>query len=188
MKVRTKEHRVDQIFDRLEKLVKAWASAGTSSPPPFDKAGQRRSYGDPDLDAAMAELDDFLDTSKTDTERREADEKRAQAERERRAREERARTEQSRRYRHSASGGASSRNSGMDGTVAVVEEAYRYLGLSPYAPFAEVKTAYKKLLFKYHPDRNAATADALKKATESSTRINAAYQIIETWEESRKAG
>lgn len=169
---------MDQIFERLEKLVKAWVNTGASSSPSFEKPGQRRSYGDPDLDAAMAELDDFLDTGKTETERREADEKRAQA----------AREEQSRRYRHSAGTGASSRGSGMDGTAAVIEDAYRYLGLSPYAPFAEVKTAYKKLLFKYHPDRNAATPDALKKATESSTRINAAYQIIEAWEESRKAG
>ena len=188
MEVRIKEHRVDQIFDRLEKLVKAWVSAGTSSPPTFDKAERRRGYGDPDLDAAMAELDDFLDTSKTETERREADERRAQASRQERVRQESARAEQSRRYRYSAGRGASAGGSGMDGTAAVIEDAYRYLGLSPYAPFAEVKTAYKKLLFKYHPDRNAATPDALKKATESSTRINAAYQIIEAWEESRKAG
>ncbi len=162
---------MDQIFERLEKLVKAWVNAGSSPSPSYEKPGQRRGYGDPDLDAAMAELDDFLDPGKTETERREADERRAQA-----AREERARQEQGGRQAYS-----------RDGTAAVIEDAYRYLGLSPYAPFAEVKSAYKKLLFKYHPDRNSATPDALKKATESSTRINAAYQIIEAYEESRKA-
>ncbi|HWR12303.1 MAG TPA: J domain-containing protein [Rectinemataceae bacterium] len=169
---------MDQIFERLEKLVKAWVSSGTSAAASsYGRAGTRQTYGDPDMDAAMAELDDFLDTSKTESEKREAEEGRAQAERERRARE-----EQNRRYRTSWGNGTSA-----DATNAVIEDAYKYLGLKPYSPFAEVKAAYKKLLFKYHPDRNASTPDQLKKATETSTRINAAYQIIETYEESKKA-
>jgi DnaJ-domain-containing protein 1 len=174
---------VDQIFDRLERLVKAWVNSGTSGGDAYGqgtagvRASSRRSYGDPDLDAAMAELDDFLDTSKTETERREAEERKAQADRERRAREERSRAQGS-----SWSGGAPNAS-----TSAVVEDAYRYLGLKPWAPFAEVKAAYKKLLFKYHPDRNASSPEQLKKATETSTRINNAYQIIEAYEEARKA-
>lgn len=174
---------MDQIFDRLERLVKAWVNSGSSGNDAYGqgtssgRAASRRSYGDPDLDAAMAELDDFLDTSKTETERREAEEKKAQEDRERRAREQRSRTQGS-----SWSGGAPNAS-----TSAVIEDAYRYLGLTPYAPFTEVKAAYKKLLFKYHPDRNAATPDQLKKATETSTRINNAYQIIEAYEEARKA-
>lgn len=174
---------MDQIFDRLERLVKAWVNSGSSGNDAYGqgtvsaRAASRRGYGDPDLDAAMAELDDFLDTSKTETERREAEEKKAQEDRERRAREQRSRTQGS-----SWSGGAPNAS-----TSAVIEDAYRYLGLTPYAPFPEVKAAYKKLLFKYHPDRNAATPDQLKKATETSTRINNAYQIIEAYEEARKA-
>jgi DnaJ-domain-containing protein 1 len=174
---------VDQIFDRLERLVKAWVNSGSSSGDEygqgtaFGRGASRRSSGDPDLDAAMAELDDFLDTSKTETERREAEERKAQAERERRAREERSRTQGS-----SWSGGGPNAS-----TSAVIEDAYRYLGLTPYAPFTEVKAAYKKLLFKYHPDRNASTPEQLKKATETSTRINNAFQIIEAYEEARKA-
>jgi len=127
------------------------------------------------MDAAMAELDDFLDTSKTESEKREAEARRAQAEKERRARE-----AQARRPGASSAGGTYA-----DSTRAVVEDAYRYLGMKPYAPFPEVKAAYKKLLFKYHPDRNASTSDALKKATETSTRINAAFQIIEAYEEAK---
>lgn len=173
---------MDQIFDRLERLVKAWVNSSASSGDSYGqgssagRAASRRSSGDPDLDAAMAELDDFLDTSKTETERREAEERKAQEERDRRAREQRNRTQGS-----SWSGGAPNA-----GTSAVIEDAYRYLGLAPYAPFAEVKAAYKKLLFKYHPDRNASSPDQLKKATETSTRINSAYQIIEAYEEARK--
>ena len=158
---------MDQIFERLEKLVKAWVNSGVDS---------TSSYGDPDLDAAMAELDDFLDTSKTESEKKEEQERKARAERDRRLREEQAK-------RSHETYGASSY---ADGTKAVVEDAYRYLGMTPYAPFAEVKSAYKKLLFKYHPDRNAASPEALKKATETSTRINAAFQIIEAYEESKK--
>jgi DnaJ-domain-containing protein 1 len=163
---------VDQIFERLERLVKAWVNSGTSTSAPRGRGPSSKSYGDPDLDAAMAELDDYLDTSKTETERREAEEQRAQAQRERKFRE-----EQSRRYGTQADG---------EQTTVVVEQAYRYLGLKPYAPFSEVKAAYKKLLFTYHPDRNSSSPEALKKATETSTRINAAFQIVEAYEESRK--
>lgn len=167
---------MDQIFERLEKLVKAWVNSGNSSASSYKSMGTRPTYGDPDMDAAMAELDDFLDTSKTESEKREAEAQRAQAERERRAREAQARRP-----------GASSANGAYaDTTKAVVEDAYRYLGMRPYAPFPEVKAAYKKLLFKYHPDRNAATPAALKQATETSTRINAAFQIIEAYEEAKK--
>lgn len=173
---------MDQIFERLERLVKAWVNTGSSASSSYGRAGARQTYGDPDLDAAMAELDDFLDTSKTESEKREAEERRAQAERERRARE-----------AHGARAGSSSSTGGYSGggyadnTKAVVEDAYRYLGLTPYVPFPEVKAAYKKLLFKYHPDRNSSTPEALKKATETSTRINAAYQIVEAYEEAKKA-
>ncbi len=163
---------MDQIFERLERLVKAWVNSGTSTSAPGGRASSFKSYGDPDLDAAMAELDDFLDTSKTETERQEAQAQRAQAQREQRAREEQ-------RHRYGA-------QTGGEQTATVIEQAYRYLGLKPYAPFAEAKAAYKKLLFTYHPDRNSSTPEALKKATETSTRINAAFQIIEAYEESRK--
>lgn len=168
---------MDQIFERLEKLIQAWINSSVNAAPPTGRSRTQTHYRDPDLDAAMAELDDFLDPSKTETEKREEQQRRAQAERERRERD-----EQARRYR--AQSGA--HMSGEE-TSAAIAEAYRYLGLAPYAPFAEVKAAYKKLLFKYHPDRNSRSPEELKKATETSTRINAAYQIIETYEESKNS-
>jgi len=181
---------VDQIFERLEKLVKAWANAGVDSSSSYGRSASRTTYGDPDMDAAMAELDDFLDTSKTESEKKEEQERKSQAERDRKAREDRnTREEQARRKRGTYGTGYSNGNgpSYADGTKAVIEDAYHYLGMPPYAAFAEVKTTYKKLLFKYHPDRNASSPEALKKATETSTRINAAFQIIEAFEESKKA-
>jgi DnaJ-domain-containing protein 1 len=178
---------VYKIFERLEKLVKAWVNAGVDSSSSYNsRSSSRTSYGDPDMDAAMAELDDFIDTSKTESEKKEEQERKV---REDRARAERAREEQARRNRGNYGSGPSygAGSSYADGTKAVIEDAYRYLGMTPYAPFAEVKTAYKKLLFKYHPDRNASSPEALKKATETSTRINTAFQIIEAYEESKKA-
>lgn len=171
---------MDRLFDRLETLVKAWVNTTVDSN--FSQASPRApksGYGDPDLDAAMAELDDFLDTSRTETEKREK-------EAERRAREEAARRERASR---AGSGAGSQSYGGTQGqnTESVVRDAYRYLGLEPFAPFTEVKTAYRKLLFKYHPDRNSADQAQLKKATETSARINAAFQIIEAWEAAKKA-
>ncbi len=161
---------MDQIFDRLERLVRAWTNFGASDGTPRSRGSS--SYADPDLAAAMEELDDFLDPKKTESERREEEERRAR--------------ERQRSYRSSAGGAGSQDSPPGAETAAVVQEAYRYLGLAPYAPFPEVKAAYKKLLFKYHPDRNSSSPEGLRKATETSSRINAAYQIIETYEASRK--
>jgi curved DNA-binding protein CbpA len=46
--------------------------------------------------------------------------------------------------------------------------------------------AYKKLLKIHHPDRHAGHPGNMKKATEKSARINAAYQKIEHWRETGK--
>lgn len=159
---------MDQIFERFERLIRSWVSsaADSGSSGAADPGAHRRSArtGDPDLDAAMAELDDFLDLSKTETERREAAERR-------RAEENRRRTE-------------TWHPSGQEQARALAE-AYRVLGIPQGSPFPEVKRAYKKLLLAHHPDRNSQTPEALKTSTERSARINAAYQLIEAWEETR---
>ena len=48
-------------------------------------------------------------------------------------------------------------------------------------PFPEVKAAYKRLLMQNHPDRNSATPEQLKRSTEISAQMNAAFHRIETW-------
>lgn len=55
------------------------------------------------------------------------------------------------------------------------------LGLPFGASAGECKAAYKKLLNMHHPDRHAGHAGNMKKATEKSARINAAYDRIEKW-------
>jgi len=166
---------LDQIFDRFERLIKSWVSAAADDAGLGNARDSRPfgSRGDPDLDAAMAELDDYLDDSRTATERREAEEARRK-ERERREREHREREARARTF--------TGHPSEADRSTALAE-AYRFLGLPNNAPFIEVKSAYKKLLLKYHPDRNSQSPEALKKSTDLSVRINAAYQLIEAWEE-----
>ena len=55
------------------------------------------------------------------------------------------------------------------------------LGLSADAKAAECKAAYKKLLKLHHPDHHAGNPEAMKKATEKTARVNAAYRRIEKW-------
>lgn len=155
---------MDQIFDRFERLFRSWVSEGAD-----DLFGgglrQSRSKGDPDFDSAMDELDDFLDRGRTETEAKE----RGRVRRER---------EESARRASSSSHTAYSRPSGPPEALV---QAYRSLGLAYGTPFPEVKAAYKRLLMQNHPDRNSATPEQLKRSTEISMQINAAYHRIETW-------
>lgn len=158
---------MDQIFDRLERLFKSWVT-----PDGDDVYAERKhTSGDSDFDSAMDELDDFLDKDRAAAEKR-------QAERERREREERARAEAEARNRARGAGGQAG---GNGGPPVVLLEAYRTLGLAYGAPLKDVKASYKKLLLRYHPDRNSSSPEEQKRATEISARINSAYQTIETW-------
>jgi curved DNA-binding protein CbpA len=54
------------------------------------------------------------------------------------------------------------------------QDHYEVLRIAPDASAAEIKEAYRKLAFLYHPDRNEAGQDASKKMKE----INEAYDIL----------
>ena len=166
---------MDQIFDRFERLFKSWVAgeAETFGSRPLGARPYGGSTGDPDLAAAMDELNDFLDRGRTETEARERQES---FERSRRAREEAA--------RRSAGTGSQSSNSFPPNEIA---RAYQTLGLPYGTPFPQVKTQYKKLLMQNHPDRNSASPEQLKRSTEISAQINDAYQRIETWSAAGRA-
>lgn len=51
---------------------------------------------------------------------------------------------------------------------------YAVLGIAPGASDEDIKKAYRKLVFKYHPDRNPNDKEAEDKIRE----INAAYEIV----------
>ena len=149
---------MDQILDRFERLVRSWVSSALGDSGDQESYGSARtSFEDQDLADAWDELESYLDPSKTKSERVQ------------------------RKYR------ASAPPSKEDIERRAIEDAYRFLGLEPYTAFPLVKTRYKELLMKHHPDRHAGSPEEMKKATEISAKINTAYQLIEAWEESKSA-
>jgi curved DNA-binding protein CbpA len=57
-------------------------------------------------------------------------------------------------------------------------DPYRILGLSPDCTNEELKTAYRNLAKKYHPDNYASDPDLAKMADEKMKEINSAYDEI----------
>ena len=59
------------------------------------------------------------------------------------------------------------------------DKYYAILGLSPGADFTEIKTAYRKLSMKYHPDKVGHLGDEFKEVAEEKMKeINNAYEYM----------
>ncbi|MDR1900812.1 MAG: J domain-containing protein [Treponema sp.] len=175
------------IIDRLGNVIKSYLHDDD------EKALKKTSVkgkglGDPDFDAAMDELNDFLGnrpgggytrTEYTRTEYRNTREGTQYS-----------RTEYSKTEFSGKGGGKSGRTKETGGnftgnfTSRISEELkadFAELGLGPNASQEECKAAYKRLLKIHHPDRHAGHAANMKKATEKTARINAAYDRIGKW-------
>ncbi|MGN0202744.1 MAG: J domain-containing protein [Candidatus Cryptobacteroides sp.] len=60
-----------------------------------------------------------------------------------------------------------------------LSSAYRTLEISPDATDSEVKSAFKRLALKYHPDKYATEDQAVQhEAEEKFKKVNEAYQLI----------
>jgi hypothetical protein len=157
------------IFDRLGDVIKGYLNDdderifGRTS-----RAG--RHSPDPDLEAAFEELNDYLGKGESSF--------------------------AGGNSRNAGGGGAAEetrdfreRGRGRTSREAAVPEALRgdfaELGVPFGASADECKRAYKGLLKQHHPDRHAGHPGNMKKATEKSARINAAFDRIERW---RKTG
>ena len=53
------------------------------------------------------------------------------------------------------------------------------------SPYEKVRSAYKKMLITYHPDRNADDPERLRVGTEITKKINVSFQRIKKFEEGR---
>ena len=77
--------------------------------------------------------------------------------------------------RGQAQGPASSRPPRPGSTEAQLLEWYRVLDLQLGADMAQIKTAYRQMMRKYHPDMHAGSPQKQKAATELSMRVTTAY-------------
>ncbi|MDR1840029.1 MAG: J domain-containing protein [Treponema sp.] len=118
-----------------------------------------KTSGDPDLDAAYEELNDFLNRKEP-------------------------RTSGKTGYSQHDAKYDSRKNAGSGGAKLPPEELradFECLGVPFGADTDTCKAAYKKLLKIHHPDRHAGHEGNFKKATERSAKINAAWDRIEKW-------
>jgi DnaJ-domain-containing protein 1 len=145
------------IFERIEDVIKSYLNDEDEAP-----FGKSRRGSDPDYEAAYQELNDYLN-DRTSTRSRASFDYDARSQ--------------------------SSRASGSKGSATIPEDLrqdFAELGLPFGASADECKAAYKKLLKIHHPDRHAGHAENMRKATAKSARINAAYDRIENWRQSKQ--
>jgi DnaJ-domain-containing protein 1 len=142
------------IWDRLGNVVKSYFNDDNEKIRWRSPGGER---ADPDLNAAYDELDDFLKEGSA---------------------------------KEKPGGKASGREAdgeqdwatpGNRVIPAELQEDFAALGLTPGATAEECKEAYKKLLKIHHPDRHTRNPANMKKATEKTAQINAAYGRLEKW-------
>jgi len=75
----------------------------------------------------------------------------------------------------SSTSGGSARPPKPGSADAQLAEWYRVLDLSAGAEISQIKSSYRQLMRKYHPDMHAGNPQKQKAATELSMRVTAAY-------------
>jgi hypothetical protein len=111
---------------------------------------------------------------------REARVRAAQAERERAARERAAQATKQQQQRAGQRGaGQQSRRPPPRGSEGLIAQYYARLELPVGAPFEAVKTSYRRLMRKYHPDMHNGSPEKLRAATEVAQALTQAYNELE---------
>jgi len=156
------------IWDRLGSVINSYINdfgekTNRQFKSPFrDFSG---SSGDPDVDAAYEELDDYLNEKKSRAENKRSE------------------------YRWSDdsnnSAGSSASGGSSDTPPEELRDDFEKLEVPFGADEETCKAAYKKLMKVHHPDRHAGHEGNFKKATERTARINAAWDRIEKWRQSK---
>jgi DnaJ-domain-containing protein 1 len=175
---------MDRFFDRLGDLLRALMGADSGALRHFDAQ-------DPDVRAALAELDEYLDSGiharRWDFSQRE---EQAAGAGEGQGRD---------GGRETAGGGPGGgenqrgrqqgreRQARQPAPPEALRRDYANLEVPFAAPLQQVRDSYRRLIGKYHPDRFAADPEKLRLATEISMRLNESFQSIERYERGRGA-
>ncbi|MBN1412081.1 MAG: J domain-containing protein [Spirochaetales bacterium] len=141
------------IFDRLVNLFRSFIPDEDGAT--IDPDGKKRYY-DPDMQDAWDELDDYLNEEKTASSGSQS----------------RTRTSHTQDY------ASYEREKARE----ALRQDYKNLEVPYGASINDVKKGYKKLLVKYHPDKNSETPEKLRTATEITKKINISYKKIKDFE------
>jgi DnaJ-domain-containing protein 1 len=161
------------IFDRLGEVIKSYLRDEDGRI--FGSGSRERPFGDPDLDAAYEELNDYLggtggkDWGPVGGSSTNRDWSRS------------GDSGGNRGFRETWSGFGPAGHTGLP--PEELRSDFAELGVPFGASAEDCKAAYKKLLNIHHPDRHAGHPGNFQKATAKSARINAAYDRIEKWRE-----
>jgi hypothetical protein len=175
------------IFDRLGDVIKSYLNDEDERLFGGGR-GRESAPGDPDLEAAFAELNDFLDGRESPG-RQNPGEGRTGGSAgghagggQHTGTGDAGRSWESRFYGAAGQGKTGGfRAAGTGGVPESLRGDFAELGVPFGASPEECKGAYKKLLKHHHPDRHARHPGDFQKATAKTARINAAYDRIEKW-------
>ena len=149
---------MDKFFDTLGDILKTLIGSDSTGSSSGGSAGtRRRRYADPDMQAAWNELEDFLNEDR-DTGQHTAGEP-----------------------------GDRFRDPAVERRRESLRRDYGNLEVPFGAPLETVRKSYKRLLRRYHPDRNADDPEKLKTATEITKKINISYRRIKDFEDSQSS-
>jgi DnaJ-domain-containing protein 1 len=161
---------MDSFFDRLGDLLRSLMGTDSGAGTGFDAR-------DPDMRAALAELDEYLKDGVDARRWRFVDGADGGAEEEFTARDgekgagDTGRRESSRRYRRAGPQPPES-----------LRRDYGNLEVPFAAPPEDVQNAYRRLMRKYHPDRFSLDPEKQQLATEITKRLNESFQNIRRYE------
>jgi len=140
------------IFSQLGKVINSYLNDFESDTKSRLKSSSSYNRGDPDLDAAYEELDDYLNRREPRSSQR----------------------DQKFEWQDKKPAGKKLPPEELRADFEILEVPFG-------ADDDTCKAAYKKLLKIHHPDRHAGHEGNYKKATEKSAKINAAVDRIEKW-------
>ena len=149
---------MDKFFDRLGDLLQSLLGGESTGSYSYD-------LRDPDMRAAVEELDAFLESG--------ASQRRTAGPGESRDHD-RDRRSQDRRERWKG-----------QAAEEALRKDYATLEVAFSAPLADVRRSYKRLLHKYHPDRFSGDEERQILANEVTQRLNEAFARIERQHKSR---